>query len=140
MSADFLDTNVFVYAFDQANERKRAVAHQLIASAAEEQTGIISFQVVQETLRVLTTKARTGTGTAQALQFMDEILVPLWKVMPRPQLYRRGLAVQQRYGYSFYDSLIIAAAIEAGCDRILSEDLQHGQRIDNLVIEDPFRD
>ena len=45
-----------------------------------------------------------------------------------------------RFGFSFYDSLIVAAALEAGCTRLYSEDLQHGQRIQNLTIENPFRD
>ena len=57
---------------------------------------------------------------------------------PTPALYRRCLDVQERWKYGFYDSLIVAAALEAGCKRLLSEDLQHGQRIEGLRIENPF--
>jgi predicted nucleic acid-binding protein len=54
------------------------------------------------------------------------------------QLYQRALDIQARYRYGFYDALIIAAALEAGCIRLYSEDLQHGQRIERLTIENPF--
>ena len=66
------------------------------------------------------------------------MLLPLWSVAPSAELYRRGLEIQSRYQYGFYDALIIAAALEASCTRLLSEDLQHGQKIENLTIENPF--
>lgn len=66
--------------------------------------------------------------------------MPLWTVSPSPALYHRALDVQARYRFSFYDSLIVAAAIEAGCARLYSEDLQDDQRVDGLTIENPFRD
>ena len=58
--------------------------------------------------------------------------------MPSHALYRRALEIQTRYGYGFYDSLIIAAALEAGCQHLLSEDMQHGQQIEQLRIVNPF--
>jgi predicted nucleic acid-binding protein len=58
--------------------------------------------------------------------------------MPSTALYIRAVEVRTRYRYSFYDSLIIAAALEAGCTRLYSEDLQHGQRIERLTIVNPF--
>ena len=58
--------------------------------------------------------------------------------MPSHALYRRALEIQARYRYGFYDSLIIAAALEAGCQRLLSEDMQHGQQIEHLRIVNPF--
>ncbi len=70
--------------------------------------------------------------------FIDTFLVPLWRVMPSRVLYQRTLAVHERYRYSFYDSLIIAAALEAGCTRLLTEDMQDGQRIEGLTITNPF--
>ena len=60
-------------------------------------------------------------------------------MVPTPALYRRGLDVQERWKFGFYDSLIVAAALEAGCKRLLSEDMQHGQRIEGLRIENPFK-
>ena len=55
-------------------------------------------------------------------------------------LLERGLRIRSRYRYSFYDSLIIAAALKAGCRDLYSEDLQDGQRIEQLTIKNPFRD
>jgi len=139
MSADFLDTNVFVYTFDSLDLAKRATARRLVAEAIEQRTGIISSQVVQETLNVLTGKARIRLPAQEASRFLREMLLPLWRGSPTPALYEHALSLRDRYGYSFYDSLIVAAALEAGCARLLSEDLQHGQRIEGLTIENPFR-
>jgi predicted nucleic acid-binding protein len=87
---------------------------------------------------VLTRKLSTVVTAMDARRFLDEVLVPLWKIMPSQALHERGLDIQARYQYSFYDALIIAAALSAGCTRLLSEDLQHGQRIEGLRIENPF--
>ena len=75
-----------------------------------------------------------------AKRFLQQVLVPLWRVSPSSMLYDRALDVQARYRYSFYDSLIVASALDAGCTRLYSEDLQDGQRIEGLTIENPFRD
>ena len=137
MSADdFLDTNVFVYLFDEADESKRRQAEILVNNVLVRRTGCISFQVVQETLNVL--NRRTETPVDQLREFLDDILVPLWQVNPTASLYRDAISLQGRHGFSFYDSLIVAAALEAGCTRLYSEDLQHGQRIQGLTIVNPF--
>jgi predicted nucleic acid-binding protein len=70
---------------------------------------------------------------------MDNVLEPLFRVPASIPLYKRALGVQARYGYSFYDSLIVAAALDAGCNRLYSEDMQDGQRIEGLTIENPFK-
>jgi predicted nucleic acid-binding protein len=58
--------------------------------------------------------------------------------MPIQKLYLRALDIQDRYHFGFYDSLIVSAALQAGCNRLYSEDLQHRQRIEGLTIENPF--
>ena len=137
MRADsFLDTNVFVYLFDETDERKRRTAEVLVQRALEDGRGCISYQVVQETLNVLTRKLQAAAEDAGRL--LDDVLMPLWRVNPTRTLYRRGLNLRTRYGFSFYDSLIVAAALEAGCKVLYSEDLQHGQRIDGVTVMDPF--
>lgn len=68
------------------------------------------------------------------------MLVPLHRVPSSTALYRRGLALQSQWKLSFYDSLIVAAALEAGCKRLLSENLEHDRRIKTLRIENPFRE
>lgn len=140
MSADFLDSNIFVYLFDQSNPAKQARASTLIEEALSTDSAIISFQVVQETLNVITRKLATTASAGQAHEFLAKVLHPLWRIMPVERLYGRALDVQSRYRYGFYDALIVAAALDAGCKRLYSEDLQHGQRIEGLRIENPFHE
>jgi predicted nucleic acid-binding protein len=139
MSAEFIDSNVFVYLFDETDDHKRDTAERILGSALQTNGASISFQVVQETLNVVTRKLPTPMTVEGAKSFMDRVLAPLWRVSPSSALYQRALDVQARYRYGFYDSLIVAAALDAGCDRLYSEDLQHGQRIEGLTIENPFR-
>ena len=137
MRADsFLDTNVFVYLFDETDERKRRTAEVLVQHALEDGRGCISYQVVQETLNVLTRKLQAAAEDVGRL--LDDVLMPLWRVNPTRTLYRRGLDLRTRYGFSFYDSLIVAAALEADCKVLYSEDLQHSQRIAGVTVMDPF--
>jgi predicted nucleic acid-binding protein len=74
-----------------------------------------------------------------AQTFLLRSLLPLWRVMPSAALYIRALNLQSRFSFSFYDSLIVAAALECSCTRLLTEDLQDGQQIDGLTIENPFK-
>lgn len=137
MSAEFfVDTNIFVYQLEALDERKKKLADAVIDNALS--NGCISFQVVQECLNTVVRKAEIPLDAAGARRYLDNVLYPLWRVMPSAQLYAQGISLQARYPYSFYDSLIIAAALEAGCKRLLTEDLQHGQQIDGLKIENPF--
>ena len=137
MSADFLDSNVFVYLFDDVDERKRDVAERCVADALTSGHAVVSYQVVQEVLNVLTRKL--GATPSDARKFLEAVLAPLWRIGPSPELYVRALEVRERYGFSFYDALVVAAAQGAGCTRLLSEDLQPGQRIGDLTVVDPFR-
>ncbi len=136
MSVDFIDTNVFIYLFDEADSQKREVSRSLINEALASGSGRISFQVVQESLNVLTMKL--GASTDDAQRFYDAVLEPLWSVAPSSHLYKSALELRDRYRFSYYDSLIIAAARSAGADRLLSEDLQDGQVIGDMVITNPF--
>jgi len=138
MPADFIDSNVFVYLFDEVDDRKRGIAESLVSRALETRQAGISYQVAQETLNVITRKLAAPATPEDAGRFLDHVLTPLWQVTPSPALYQRGLALQARYRFSFYDALVVAAAQEAGCTRLYSEDLQHGQQIDGLTIENPF--
>lgn len=100
-------------------------------SALKESGASISFQVVQETLNVLTRKLPEPMTAEDAELFLDRVLAPLWRVWPSLALYRRALEVHSRYRYGFYDSLIVATALDAGCKRLYSEELQDGQKIEN---------
>jgi predicted nucleic acid-binding protein len=138
MSADFLDTNIFIYLFDETDDRRREIARRLIHEGIESGDACISYQVVQETLAVLTGKLKKPATPAEARHFLAGVLVPLWRLMPSPALYARGLELRERYSFGFYDALIVAAAIEGGCTRLWSEDMQDGLRVDRLQICNPF--
>ncbi|HEX7002575.1 MAG TPA: PIN domain-containing protein [Trueperaceae bacterium] len=139
MSVDFIDSNIFVYLFDETDRTKRETATALVEAAVESGSCVISHQVVHEVLNVITRKLSVPVTTKDARLFFDHVLAPLWHIAPSHELFRRSLQLKAKYSYSFYDSLIVAAALEFGCRRLLTEDLQHGQRIEKLTIVDPFR-
>ena len=133
---DFIDSNILVYLFDETNLEKYHRARVLVNRLVDDKSGCISYQVVQETLNVITSKL--GISHRRAVEFLDETLAPLWQIDPSTELYLSALELRERYGFSFYDSLIVAAALEAGCTRLYTEDMQHGQQIQGLTIQNPF--
>jgi predicted nucleic acid-binding protein len=135
----FLDSNIFIYTFDDVALEKQRVAQELVRTALQDGSGVVSYQVTQEVLNVLTRKLPQSMDVGDATRYLATTLEPLWRVQPSTELFGAGLALQARYRFGFYDSLIVAAALSAGCIRLYSEDLQHGQRIEGLTIEDPFR-
>jgi predicted nucleic acid-binding protein len=134
----FIDTNIFVYSFDQTAPSKSAVASQLIRKALTTQKGVISFQVVQEFLNVALRRFARPMSPADAEQYFTVTLRPLLAVHSSPALYLEALRLQSRHKLSWYDSLIVAAAQQTQCEVLLSEDLQHGQKFGSLRIENPF--
>lgn len=139
MSAEcFIDTNLFIYQLEVSDERKSATADRIIRKGIETRNACVSFQVVQECLNTVLRKAEIPLSTDETKRYLDNVLAPLYRVPASISLYRRALDLQTRYHYSFYDSLIIAAALDAGCTQLYSEDLQDGQRIEGLTIKNPF--
>ncbi len=140
MSAKFfLDTNIFIYALEGQPPAKAAVAQELIAKAIAEGSGVISYQVVQECLNAVTGKARIALTLGELQSLLNNTLIPLCQVFPNaPGFYASGFDIRARYKFHFYDALIVAAALEARCERLYTEDLQHGQTIGTLLIENPF--
>jgi predicted nucleic acid-binding protein len=134
----FLDTNVFLYHLDDSDPRKHDIAARLIREALDSGNACTSYQVVQECLSAGLRKAHIPLDAERAMEYLDTVLVPLWHILPSQSIYARAIALQARWRYSFYDSLVIASALEAGCTRLLTEDLQDGHRIETLVIENPF--
>lgn len=139
MSAkSFVDTNVFIYQLEALDPRKSAIAERIIGDALVTGNACISFQVVQECLNTMLRKAEIPLNTDETRAYLENVLTPLFRVPASVELYRLGLSIQARYRYSFYDALIIAAALSAGCKRLYSEDLHNGQQIEGLTIENPF--
>jgi predicted nucleic acid-binding protein len=134
----FLDTNLFVYTFDSRFPLKAKKAGQLIRRAADTGEGIISYQVVQEFFNAAFRRFPQPMTTAEAEQYLITVLRPLLAVHSSPVLYVEGLRIAEKYKMSWYDSLIFAAAIEGQCEKLYSEDFQHGQKIEGMRIENPF--
>ncbi len=139
MSAEsFIDTNIFVYQLERVDTREAEIAVRLIEDGIATGTACISFQVVQECLNVVLRKAQIVLDENEMRKYLQSVLAPLFRVQPSIHLYHAAMDIQLRYQFSFYDSLIVAAALEAGCKTLYSEDLQHGQRIEQLTIQNPF--
>lgn len=134
----FLDTNIFVYSFDQHAKRKQQRALELIGEAMRAQSGVTSYQVVQEFLNVATRKFTTPMTPADATTYLRTVLMPLCAIYPSLEVYELGLQIAQETGYSFYDALVLAAAISAECLVLYSEDLQDRQVVHGLTIRNPF--
>jgi len=134
----FLDTNILVYTFGVRAPKKKRRAQELVEKALRTQQGVVSTQVVQEFLNVATRKFSVPLRLSDTQQYLQDVLGPLCLVFPSIDLYRQALVLQQDTQYSFYDSLIIGGALQAGCDMLYSEDLQDGQHIRGLHILNPF--
>lgn len=134
----FLDTNVFIYQLDRSDPGKSAIADDLIRDAVVNGKGCVSYQVVQECLNAMTRKAQVALSPADMTLYLDNVLAPLLRVGASIELYRHALAIQTRYQLSFYDSLIVAGAVDAGCTELVTEDLQNAQKIATVTINNPF--
>src|SRR5689334_18989465 len=133
-----LDTNVLVYCFIDGEKDKRSKARSLVRSALETRNAVISYQVVQEFLNVATRKPRRAMDQAEAQVYLTQVLMPLCDVSPSERLYADALSIADETGWSFYDSLVVSAAIVAGCQSVLTEDLQDGRSIRGVTIRNPF--
>jgi predicted nucleic acid-binding protein len=131
----FLDTNVVVYAFDSQAPEKRDRARAILRG---EQDWVVSWQVVQEFCAVALHRFKTPMQADELREYLDLVLLPRCRVWPSAELYRQAVGVQARSGYRFYDSLIVTSALQAGAQRLWSEDLQHGREFGELRVENPF--
>jgi predicted nucleic acid-binding protein len=136
----FIDTNIFIYSFDTENSTKNDIAKRLIADALENGTGIISYQVIQEFLNVATQKFAKPLAFKDSQRYLNVVLEPLCEVFSSTELFHQALEITDQWRYPFYDSLIIAAALQADCATLYTEDMQHDQTIRNLTIKNPFFD
>ena len=134
----FIDTNILVYSFDFESFEKKKIGDDIIKSAITENKGCISYQVIQEFLNVSTKKFEVPLSLSDCKKYLDNVLAPLCEIFTSVELYHRALDVMERWQYSFYDSLIIAAALQSDSKILYSEDLQHNQKIQSIKIVNPF--
>ena len=137
----FLDTNIFVYAFVASQPRKRARAVQLIEAALASGLGCISYQVVQEFANVARKKFAVRMTSDDCKAFIDAAMQPMNRTASSTGLIHSALDLQDELKYSFYDCLMLAAALQGVCSTLYTEDLQHHQLVrGTLRINNPFLD
>jgi predicted nucleic acid-binding protein len=127
----FFDSNVLIYAFTQAGNKSNT-SQQILSLG-----GTISVQALNETAN--TFRRKFNVDRARVGQIIDAIL----RICPNPlpltlDTHRAAMRICERYGYSMYDGLILAAAAEARCTTLYTEDMQHGQLVEGVRIENPF--
>jgi predicted nucleic acid-binding protein len=134
--ADFLDTNVVVYAYDDKNPDKQRVARQLLQSGIAGKT-VISNQVLAEFAATMLHKA-APPATAHAVMKAIDALCATRVILTDADMVRRAIEARLSYGLHFYDGLIVAAAERAGCLRIWSEDFNVGQKYFGVTVSNHF--
>ncbi len=134
----FIDTNILIYTFDSRAKKKQVIAMDLVENALSQNSGIISYQVVQEFLNVATRKFSKPMSIDKAKEYLNQVLMPLCEIYPNNLLYQTALTISQDTGYSWYDSLIISSAQSANCNILYSEDMHDGHKVSGLSIINPF--
>jgi len=132
----FVDTNVLIYALDEADPKKHEAARLWRAQLWKSRRGRISYQVLQEFYVKVTQKWPDAREQVRA-EVRD--LLAWQPVSANAALLERAWRVQDRYRLSFWDALIVAAAKVASCRYLLTEDLQADQEVDGILIINPFR-
>ena len=135
MSAEvFLDTNIFVYCFDADNPSKQIIAKKLVS----ERGWFVSWQVVQEFSSVALHRFKVPLKPGDLADYIAFRLWPECRILPSQAIFNQAMSIHGRYGFRFYDCLVLASALAGGAKRLLSEDFQHGLRIGSLEILNPF--
>lgn len=133
----FLDTNVIIYAYDISAGLKREKAQKILLDLWESGQGLLSTQVLQEFFVSVTRKIPQPLGLKTAKQIVNDLLS--WDIVINDgDSILEAIELHSNHGYSFWDSLIIQAAIKGGASLLLSEDLSGGQTIRGVTIKNPF--
>ena len=138
MSAErvFLDTNVLTYVFDDSEPAKQAQARACLAREAQEI--FVSTQVLQE-LYVSLTKGRDPIATPEIAEAAVRAATGYSVLQIDTPLVLEAIALSRTHRLSFWDALIVSAAVSGGCQSLLSEDLNAGQVIEGVTVKNPFR-
>ena len=137
MSRSFFDTNVLLYLFDDSVPEKKVRAQEVFYGEVEAGRAVLSTQVLQELYVNVTRKLAEPLPSAVAeAQVQDLSRLPLVRV--DEAMILAAIERHKSMSLSFWDALILEAALRGGADRLLTEDLQHGQKIEALRVENPF--
>jgi predicted nucleic acid-binding protein len=130
----FLDTNIVVYSFDSDSPAKQRKAKEILAGS----TWFVSWQVIQEFSSVALHRFKVPLKPQDLSDYISIKLWPRCRILPSEVILTKATAIQARYSFRYYDSLVVASAIAGSAKTLFSEDLQHGQSIDSLTIKNPF--
>jgi len=133
----FVDTNVLVYARDRTEPERNVRALEWMAALWQTKAGRLSYQVLQEYYVTVTRKLDPPRDVSDAREDVASLISWRPAAIELPVI-DRAWAIQDRYGFSWWDSLILGAASHAGCTHVLTEDLQHGQDVEAMIIIHPF--
>ena len=133
----FVDSNVIVYSRDRRDAEKRARARHWLRYLAEREWAVINLQIVNETTDVLL--RRSEAMTEQEIRRHSEQLLALGDSVVDLNEIALAWEIRARFGFRWWDSLMISAALLLECSHLVTEDLQHGQTVGKLTIVDPFR-
>jgi len=133
----FVDTNIFIYAYDLSAPEKNKVAKKLVANLWESGLGVISIQVLQELYVNLTRKLPNPVSWEQAAQIVTDL--GYWH-LHRPNIIdlQKALTIEKEHNISFWDAMIVSSALQMDCKILWTEDLNSGQSIADLVVLNPF--
>jgi predicted nucleic acid-binding protein len=133
----FVDTNLLVYAYDSSAGKKWKTSLEVLSLLWTHRTGVISTQVIQELFVSLTQKVKNPIRPKMAKEIISDLVQwPL--VVNDGKNILRAIDLQIKYHLSFWDSLILQAAITSKSEFLLSEDFQDGQVIESVTIVNPF--
>lgn len=134
----FVDTNILVYAEDRDAKAKHEIARDLVVELWGDRSGALSVQVLQEFYVNVTRKLKKPLSSAKAREIIDEYLT--WTVVANTgKLLTDAIDLQQKVQLSFWDAMVVQAAIDAGCTKLYSEDMNDGQRFGSVVVVNPFK-
>lgn len=134
----FVDTNILIYAHDKDAGEKHSIALAIIKDLWEKRTGVLSNQVLQEFYFGVTRKILKPIDKLEAREILRAYIC--WNIKEiSPASIIRATEIEEKYLISFWDALVIVAAYEAKCGTILTEDLNSGQIVEGVLIENPFK-
>lgn len=134
----FVDTNVLIYAHDRDAASKNEVAKAVLRELWSSRTGVLSTQVLQEFYVNVTRKIASPLSKDSARSVVGSYTI--WCMETSPAEISAAFRIEDESRIGFWDALIVASAAKSGATRILSEDLNAGQSISGVVVENPFLD
>ena len=133
----FLDTNILVYAFDSSAGKKHEIAKQILIDLWETSGGLLSTQVLQEFYVTVTQKIPKQLDRKLAAHIIEDLLH--WDVVINDgKAIINAIDIQERFKFSFWDAMIIQAALSGGAGSIFSENLASGRKIQGMILKNPF--